>query len=101
MRSVAERSAGVRSAKPRGARALILSALDMVLTAAVGLGKTWCGPPPCGGEGQGFFRFRVIPGEPKAREGDPLMGSALWIPFPFAALRPGMTPLTSSPALCR
>jgi hypothetical protein len=39
----------------------------------------------------------VIPGEPKAREGDPGAGSACdwrsWIPFPYAALRlrPGMT----------
>jgi hypothetical protein len=40
----------------------------------------------CGYDGEG-----VIPGEPQAREGDPLTRSVLWIPFPSAALRPGMT----------
>ena len=32
------------------------------------------------------------------REGDPRTRSALWIPFPFASLRPGMTPLSSGAA---
>ncbi len=33
----------------------------------------------------------VIPGEPKAREGDPDQRSQDWIPFPSASLRPGTT----------
>src|SRR5215207_2499179 len=66
MRSVAARSAGVRSAKPRGARALILSALDMVSYSSRWIGKTCCGPTPCGGEGQG----RVAPScHPRRAEG--------------------------------
>ncbi len=33
----------------------------------------------------------VVPGEPKAREGDPYATVQDWIPFPSASLRPGMT----------
>jgi len=38
----------------------------------------------------------VIPGAPQAREGDPDRRSQDWIPFPSAALRPGMTAVSLS-----